>query len=505
MDASPETHRIDELLRRTAARFPARPALETRDRTLTYRELEACVDATCDDLHGLGVRSGQRVLVVGANSVYEVALLFALCRIGAWPVLVSGRVAPAQLDAVIAHSEPHLVLYVCAQLEVLDLGVRRGAVWTPFQELEEIRVCVRSLRSAPEAKAAQARDDVAAMIYTSGTTSAPKAAMLSHANLLFIALTQQQLRRYTENDKTYCALPLAHIGALGILLCVVAAGACLHLMPRFVPSELAMAIRRDGVTVVPGLPPLHVKFLDWVAANPAKFERGRVRLVTTSSSPLHVPVKRAVEALYGCPLQNAYGLTEASGVVFQMDVDQLRDDTSAGRTIPGVSVRIAGPDGAVLPAGVSGEILVRGPNVFLGYYRNPEANRTAFTADGWLRSGDIGRLDDTGLAFIEGRRQEAIRRSGYTVYPAEIEGALNAHPAVALSAVVPGRRAVDQEVAAFVELKREASVAADALIAFLRERVAPYELPGVVRVVDRLPTLTNGKIDRRTLRSWAGV
>jgi acyl-CoA synthetase (AMP-forming)/AMP-acid ligase II len=276
-------------------------------------------------------------------------------------------------------------------------------------------------------------------------------------------------------------------------------------MPRFVPSELAMAIRRDGVTVVPGLPPLHVKFLDWVAANPGKFERGRVRLVTTSSSPLHVPVKQAVEALYGCPLQNAYGLTEASGVVFQMDVDQLRDDTSAGRTIPGVSVRIAGPDGAVLPAGVSGEILVRGPNVFLGYYRNPEANRTAFTADGWLRSGDIGRLDDTGLAFIEGRRQEAIRRSGYTVYPAEIEGALNAHPAVALSAVVPGRRAVDQEVAAFVELKREASVAADALIAFLRERVAPYELPGVVRVVDRLPTLTNGKIDRRTLRSWAGV
>jgi acyl-CoA synthetase (AMP-forming)/AMP-acid ligase II len=175
-----------------------------------------------------------------------------------------------------------------------------------------------------------------------------------------------------------------------------------------------------------------------------------------------------------------------------------------GRAIPGVSVRIVGPDGADLRAGEPGEILVRGPNVFLGYYRNAEATSAAFSADGWLRSGDVAYVDEAGFAFIEGRRKEAIRRSGYTVYPAEIEGALNAHPAVALCAVVPGKRAADEEVAAFVELKRESSVAPDALLEFLRERVAPYELPGLMRVVDRLPTLTNGKIDKRTLRSWAG-
>jgi acyl-CoA synthetase (AMP-forming)/AMP-acid ligase II len=298
-------------------------------------------------------------------------------------------------------------------------------------------------------------------------------------------------------------LPLAHIGALGILLCVVAAGACLQLTSRFVPAELAAAIRHGGVSVVPGLPPLHMKFLEWVSENPSQFDRGRVRLVTTSSSPLHLSVKQAVEALYGCALQNAYGLTEATGVVFQVRLDEPRDDVSVGPSIPGVLVRIAGPDGTALPPGERGEILVRGPHVFLGYYRNPEATRREFTVDRWLRSADTGYLDETGAAFIEGRRQEAIKRSGYTVHPAEIEAALNAHPAVALSAVVPGKRAVDEEIVAFVQPKPGASVAPEALLVFLRGRVAPYELPGVLRVVDLLPALLNGKIDRRTLRGWA--
>ena len=418
MDGTTEVRRIDELLLRSAERFGERPVLETPDRTLTYGELARCVDATCEDLRDLGVDAGQRVLVVGANSAHDVALLFALSRIGAWPVLVSARVAPAQLDAIVAHCEPHLALYVCVQLEALGHAVRRDAVAAAFQELDEIRIGVESTRAAVETQALQQSESVAALIYTSGTTSAPKAAMLSHANLLFIAFTQRKLRRYSEADKTYCPLPLAHIGALGILLCVVASGACMHLIPRFVPSELAAAIRRNGISVVPGLPPLHVKFLDWVNENRGHFDRGRVRLVTTSSSPLHLPVKQAVEALYGCPLQNAYGLTEASGVVVQMEADELRNDTSVGRSLPGVSVRILGPDGSDLRAGEPGEILVRGPNVFLGYYRNAEATRAAFTADGWLRSGDVARLDENGFGFIEGRRQEAIRRSGYTVYPA---------------------------------------------------------------------------------------
>ena len=262
----------------------------------------------------------------------------------------------------------------------------RSAETIAFAALSDVWCERNAATPAPEPRAERPGDDVAALIYTSGSTGVPKAVMLSHRNLVFIALTQVRLRRYTELDKTYCPLPISHVGALGILLCVTAAGACLYLAERFVPADLAAAIREENVSVVPGLPPLHVKFLEWAMANPRAFDKDRVRLVTTSSSPLHASVKRAVERLYGCPLQNAYGLSEATGVVFQVEAAQWREDVSVGPPIPGVSVRIARGDGSSVPPGETGEILVHGPNVFLGYYRNAAATRATFTADGWLRT-----------------------------------------------------------------------------------------------------------------------
>jgi long-chain acyl-CoA synthetase len=496
--------RIGDLLARSANRFPNRPALQAHRQSFTYRELADVVRATTQDLHRHGVEPGDRVLIVGTNGVRDVALLFALTALGAWPVPVSARIAAPQLDAIIRHCAPRLVLFVGAELDDAHRhALMRSAGRTAFAAFSDVWCERNGATGAPEARAARDGDDVAALIYTSGSTGTPKAAMLSHRNLVFIALTQHRLRRYTELDKTYCPLPISHIGALGILLCVTAAGACLYLAERFMPADLAAAIREANITVVPGLPPLHVKLLEWATVNPHAFDKGQVRLVTTSSSPLHEPVKRAVERLYGCPLQNAYGLTEATGVVFQVDVEQWRDDVSVGPPIPGVSVRIAGADGADVPPGKPGEILVRGPNVFVGYYRNAEATRAAFTADGWLHTGDLAYLDDGGAAFIAGRAKEMIKRSGYSILPTEIEAALNEHPGVALSAVVAGRRAVDEEVVAFVQLKQGSNAAPDELIVFLHGRVAPYELPGAVRLLASVPTLNNGKIDRVTLRQWA--
>ncbi len=492
---------LGDLLTRAAAQFAGRPALHSDGRTWTYAELSHCVEVTLVDLKRLGLRPGERVVVIGTNRVQEVALLFALNELGCGPLLVNARVAPAQLDALIDHCEPKLTLFVGAQSDTVAHAARRGAMPHSFTALDDVRVECQSSASPPEVRAARRENDVAAMICTSGTSGTPKIAMLSHRNLVFLALTQQRRRRYTEHDKTFCALPLAHVGALSILLCVVAAGACLYLEPRFVPAHLARAIREEGISVVPGLPPLHRKFVEWVAENPREFERGRVRLITTSSSPLSKALKQAIEELYGCPLQNSYGSTE-SGLVFQTEVDRWRDDTSVGSPLPGVSVRIADADGRDLPRGERGEIQVRGPNVFLGYYRSPAATRAAFTADGWLRSGDLGYLDSSSCAFITGRAKETIRRSGYTLYPAEIEAELNEHPDVALSAVVAAPRAADEEVVAFVELKVQATVDTFGLLDFLAARLAPYELPGHIRL-GSLPTLTNGKIDRLLLRHLA--
>jgi acyl-CoA synthetase (AMP-forming)/AMP-acid ligase II len=497
----PERH-IGELLARAAARFPLRPAIQTEAGVSTYAQLKRSVDATVDDLRRLGALRGDRVIVVGGNTLGEVALLFALNELGCWPLLLNSRLAPQQLAALIEHCTPRLTLFVGSQAETLAHAARHDAGAHSFTSLDAIRVARAAAPTAREPSAAVPDLNVAAMICTSGTTGTPKIAMLSHRYLLFAALTQRRVRRYTHEDKTYCPLPLSHVAALGFLLCVVASGACLYLRQRFVPGDLARAIRVDGITVVPGLPPLHRKFVEWVAENPGEFSRGRVRLVTTSSSPLDDSLKRSVEELYGCMFQNAYGSTE-TGLVFQVDVDHPRVDTSVGRAVPGVDVRLVDSAGRDVPVGEPGEILVRGRNVFLGYYRAPAATKAAFTADGWLRTGDVARVDSTGAAFITGRAKESIKRSGYTVYPDGVEQALAAHSDVALAAVVSGQREGDSEIVAFVELKKHSTSDARALLAFASQRLAPYELPGIIEIVPQLPTLANNKIDRSLLRQLA--
>jgi acyl-CoA synthetase (AMP-forming)/AMP-acid ligase II len=497
----PERH-IGELLARSAARFPSRPAIQTEGCVTTYVALKRRVDATTDDLRRLGALRGDRVIVVGENTLADVTLLFALNELGCWPLLLNARIAAQQLASLIEHCTPRLTLFAGSQAETLAHAARHDAGAHSFTSLGAIRVARAAAPTIREPRAALPELNVAAMVCTSGTTGTPKIAMLSHRYLLFAALTQKRVRRYTHQDKTYCPLPLSHVAALGFLLCVVASGACLYLRQRFVPSDLARAIRDDGITVVPGLPPLHRKFVEWVAENPAEFSRGRVRLVTTSSSPLDDSLKHAVEELYGCTFQNAYGSTE-TGLVFQVDVDHPRVDTSVGHAVPGVTVRLVDSAGRDVPAGEPGEILVRGRNVFLGYYRAPAATQAAFTADGWFRTGDIARLDASGAAFITGRAKESIKRSGYTVYPEGVEQALVGHPSVALAAVVPAQRKSDAEIVAFVELKKHSTSDSQALLEFASARLAPYELPGILEIVPQLPTLANNKIDRSLLRQWA--
>ena len=488
--------RIHELLSQSAKHFPDRPALQFGATQLTYADLDDLVRSAASELSGFGVRSGDRVVSIGRNRIEDVVLLHALSHIGAWPVLTSARAAAAQLEQIVSHCAPRLVV----ASDAVPIPVAGRAVH--FSSIDVVGILNEGVEP-PELSALDRKDDVAAVLYTSGSTGAPKAAMLSHENLVYIGTTQRTLRQYSATDKTFCPLPIAHVGALGISMCLIASGACLYLAERFRPDTLAAAILEQGVTVVPGLPPLHVKFMDWVRENPGRFEAGAVRLVTTSSSALHSEVKQAVEDLYGCPLQNAYGLTEASGVIFQVRLDQLRDDVSVGPALPDVEARIADADGPLGP-GEHGEIQARGPNVFLGYYRDSAATRATFTQDGWLRTGDLGYLSGQGVAYVTGRAKETIKRSGYTILPAVLEAALQAIPGVSLAVVVSRPARFDEQVVAFVECEAESGLDSCAVLERLSHCVAKYELPDEVRLVDHLPTLSNGKIDRVGLRRAAG-
>ena len=493
---------IVDVVTEGAARFPLRPALRHRARTLTYAALADAVRAGAAHLARLGLQAGDRALVVADNSMEAIVLTFAIARLEAWPVLVTARLGPAEVDAIAGHCEPRLALFASAtSTAAADHAARRGARTSNVDALGLVHV----ERFAGDPVRESGPDGgVAAMLYTSGTTGAPKAAILTHANVLFLARTQAVARRYSPDDRVYLALPIAYAGALAsITMTTLVAGGCLHLEPHFVPAELARALRDDGITVVPGVPTLHVKFAEWVREHPHAFAAAHVRMVTCASSPLDAAVKADVEALYGLPLQNGYGLTETTAVVCQTSLDERRGDTSVGRPLPGVRIALADAAGQDVPAGETGEILVRGPNVFAGYFRDPEATRATFTPDGWFRTGDLGRRDAAGDVHMAGRLKDVIKHSGYTVYPADIEAALTVHPAAAMCAVVGRPHGADEQIVAFVQLREGASASPGDLLAFLAGRIADHKLPGVLRVVAQLPTLPSGKVDRTTVRRIA--
>jgi acyl-CoA synthetase (AMP-forming)/AMP-acid ligase II len=328
--------------------------------------------------------------------------------------------------------------------------------------------------------------------------------MLSHRNLLFAAMTGAGLRRLAPGDRVYAALPVSHVfGLASVSMSALLAGAALHLVPRFTPEGLAAALAHEGISVVPGVPAMYARLLDHLRRTGRAVLAPRVRFLYAGGAPLDAQLKADVEALFGQPLHNGYGLTETSPTVSQTRLDAPRADLSIGPPVPGIEIRIVDGEGRAVGHGATGELHVRGPNVMLGYYRAPELTAAALGADGWLRTGDLARADEAGNLFIAGRSKELIIRSGFNVYPIEVEGVLNQHPAVSQSAVVGRAVAGDEEVVAFVELRAGAAATAEELRAFAAERLAPYKRPGEVVVLAALPATSTGKVLKSRLRELA--
>jgi acyl-CoA synthetase (AMP-forming)/AMP-acid ligase II len=245
---------------------------------------------------------------------------------------------------------------------------------------------------------------------------------------------------------------------------------------------------------------MHAKLLDYLQTEHLEWRAPRLRFAYSGGSPLDAALKARVESAYGVTLHNGYGMTESSPTVAQTLLDAPRADCSVGHAIPGVEVRYVSPEGHDVPRGEIGELWVRGPNVMLGYYRSAELTRAAVTGDGWLKSGDLAREDPDGAMHIVGRSKELIIRSGFNVYPSEVEHVLNAHPAVMQSAVVGRPVEGNEEVIAFVELAAGATVTTQALDEWCSARLAPYKRPALIRVLPALPAASTGKILKHKLR-----
>jgi acyl-CoA synthetase (AMP-forming)/AMP-acid ligase II len=498
LDLSALPARIDAIPQHAAARTPDAPALVDAGRTLTYADLAALVDRRAGQLRALGVRPGDRVLLASENCADQVALIFAAAAIGAWIVNVNPRLTAPELDAIRTHSGARIALYTAAVSSEAAAHAARA------QATLDDGLMVGPLNTDAVPAAEQERDaGIAALVYTTGTTGTPKGVMLSHRSLLFVAAVSSRLRGLNPADRAWGVLPISHVyGLTSVMLGTLSAGACLHLAPRFTPEGMLAAIRDDGLSIVQGVPAMYARLLEHVGAD-ARLP-SRLRFAYAGGSPLDPTLKVAVVRLLGVPLHNGYGLSEAAPTVSQTRLDAPRADTSVGLAIPGVEVRVVGKDGLDMADGAAGELWVRGPNLMRGYYRDPDATAAALRPGGWLNTGDMARRDADGALFIVGRTKELIIRSGFNVFPLEVETALNAHPGVTQSAVV-GRAVADgnEEVVAFVQPDPRRTPSEPELRAWAAERLAPYKRPARIVMMDALPAAANGKVLKHVLKGMA--
>ncbi|AVO49278.1 o-succinylbenzoate--CoA ligase [Melaminivora suipulveris] len=500
------SERLHDLLARQVAHAPQRPFIHLPDgRSLSFADLGTLTDAAEGELRGIGVRAGDRVLVVAENCPEHAALILACSRVGAWSCGVNARMAAGEVDAF-AHKADARVLYFTASssASAAQHAARHAGVASVLPGMRRSAVASAATPEAPPL-----RDEVAALIFTSGTTGAPKGVMATHEGLVHFARVSAASRALGPGDRSYAFVPMTHIfGLATVLLASLAVGAELVMRPQFDPADLLDALAHHGVSQLQGPPALFSRLLAHMHEHGIEHPPApALRYVYTGAGPLDLTLKRRVEAAFGQTLHHGYGLSEYAGSVHLTRLGEQRDDTSVGYAVEDGEVQVTDPaSGRPLPVGERGELWIRGRGLMRGYFRDSAATAAVMRDGGWYASGDLGELHADGALFVVGRLKEMIIRSGFNVYPAEVELALNQLPGVQRSAVV-GRPEGDgnEEVIAFVELRPGSSFDAAAARAHLRQQLAPYKLPAHIAVLPELPTSHNGKVLKRQLQQQAAA
>jgi acyl-CoA synthetase (AMP-forming)/AMP-acid ligase II len=493
--------RITDVVAPWTERSPDRPALVEASGTWTYRQLALAISKTQAWLRELGVRPGDRVMIVGENCREFVAILLASAGMDAWPVLVNANLSAREVDEIRDHCSARRVLYTTSvSPHAAEHAKRHGAATQGVDGVGSIGVGRLNDGVAPESLEANVTDRVAALIYTSGTTGLPKGVMLSHRNLLFLAAGSAKIRTLTPADRFYGILPISHaVGLSVVLLGSLLSGATLYLSARFDPMNARLTLENERLTVILAAPVFFNQFLQYGklrGIQSLKFPA--LRIIASSGAQLHASTKAAAESLFGMPLHNGYGVTECSPTIAQTRVDAPRSDTSIGPPFPGVEVKLVGLDGKTVPEGEAGELRVRGPNVMKGYYRAAEETAAAIDDEGWFNTRDLARMRDGNL-FIVGRTKDLIVRRGFNVYPAEVEAVLNAHPAVVHSGVIGRSVDGDEEVVAFIQPLPDSQLTVSDFAEYAARHLASYKRPSQMFLVSNMPLTPTGKVVKAEL------
>ncbi|MBM7505424.1 long-chain-fatty-acid--CoA ligase [Agromyces aurantiacus] len=531
-----------DLIEASAAEYPDRPALEFFGRVTTYAELLEQVERAAEGLRRLGVQQGDPVGIVLPNCPQHVVAFYAILRLGAIVVehnpLYTARELRHQFedhgarvviawDKVVATIQDfpddlamrHVVSVdltrampfgtrAALRLPIARAREARAALTTPVHDTVTWPELVASDRIAPHLRAPDV-GDVALIQYTSGTTGNPKGATLTHANLLANAAQARAWVPEIERGTSvvYAVLPMFH--AYGLTLCLTFAmsmGARLVLFPRFDPELVLKVVRKRPPTFLPAVPPIYER-LTKAAVEQGVSLQG-IRIAISGAMPLSAEVVEPWEAQTGGYLVEGYGLSECSPVLMANPVAPTRRAGTVGLPLPDTECRVVDPDEPTrdVPAGERGELVVRGPQVFQGYWHKPEETAAVFVDDPaggapWFRTGDIVTIDDDGFVTIVDRIKELIITGGFNVAPSEVEDAIRHHPDVEDCAVVglPDERSGEQVVVAVV-LRPGASLDVESIRSVARERLTAYKVPRRVVAVDDLPRSLIGKVIRRQVK-----
>lgn len=486
--------RIHEFLQSQAETRPDAIAIQDWDGVQwSYAQEWDATTAAADLLKTAGVQHGDRVLLVTENCATLCAFIYACSVIGAWAVPVNARQTSAELDRIIKHATPQIAVFMfTVSPDAKAHGTTLGA--------REVRGDWGEVMIAQLGESDPANDpDVAVMLYTTGTTGTPKGVMLTQSNLVYAGKTSVNTRGMTKEDMVYGALPMTHVfGLASMLMAATCAGATIRLEARFSAAKLHEALI-SGVTILPAVPQMHALLMQYTAEQGIdSIAGGPLRYVSSGAAPLDPVWKRKAEAFYGIALQNGYGMTETSAGVCTTQSLMGDPDISVGPALKGVEISI--DESAEGGGNGIGEVLTRGPHIMLGYFRNPEETAKVLDADGWMHTGDLGKIDDKGLLHILGRSKELIIRGGFNIYPPEVEAAFNDHPNVVQSAVI-GRRTTtgDEEVLAFVQLAKLDAITTDELREFVKVRLSAYKRPSQIILTLSLPAAPTGKLLKHKL------
>ena len=471
---------------------------------LSFRRFREEVHRVAGQIAAEGIQPGDRVAIAVPNGIEVLLAFFGATEAGAMAMPLNPDLKPDEYDFALEHSGSRLTICAPGTLDRVrakaGTGKRQDSIvgisFNPRDgaTLEGGRGGSASLQAAP------GPDAEALLLYTSGTTSAPKGVEISHRNLTVSAKNVAEWYNLSERDVTACVMPLFHVhGLVASVMASLLSGGTVIVPQRFSASNFWPIIRAYGVTWYTAVPTIHTILLNNALKSGETRDAAGLRFVRSCSSALSPATMEAYEATFGAPILQAFGMTEAAHQALSNPLPPRERKPGSVGLPTGVEVTILDDDGKELPAGVEGELALKGANVTKGYLNNPDATREAFT-NGWFRTGDLARVDEDGYVSLLGRIKELINRGGEKISPLEVDDVLASHPKIAEAVTVAVPHDIyGEEVEAVVALKAGESVEAPEIISFCKEKLADFKVPKAIRFVPVIPRSATGKIQRRRL------